>query len=74
MAAAAAASEELVKLPVGVEVLKPTTEARSSDPSWTASPVVLVLLLTLVLVSLMSAFGCVRTEYPANLFPLHQSV
>eukprot|EP00953_Heterococcus_sp_UTEX-ZZ885_P031463 16507-Heterococcus_DN1.PRE.2 len=48
--AAAAASEELVKLPVGVEVLKPAIEARSPDQPWTASPVVLVLLLTLVLV------------------------
>jgi hypothetical protein len=69
--AAAAASEELVKLPVGVEVLKPITEARSPDPSWTASPVVLVLLLTLVLVSLISVFGRMLIEYPANLFPLH---
>jgi hypothetical protein len=48
---ATAAAEELVKLPVGVEVVTPAAEARNPDPAWTASPVVLVLLLTLVLVS-----------------------
>jgi membrane associated rhomboid family serine protease len=60
--AAAAAGEELVKLPVGIEVLKPATEARNPDPDWTTSPVVLVLLLTLVLVSLISVFRYMRIK------------